>query len=89
ENTGSPRSTTVREIFEAEWKKEDEGILVFRVSASGFLKNMVRNIVGTLKDAGAGKLSEKAFIQILSSCDRTIAGATAPARGLFLHQVFY
>ena len=89
ENTGSPRSTTVREIFEAEWKKEDEGILVFRVSASGFLKNMVRNIVGTLKDAGAGKLSEKAFIRILSSCDRTLAGATAPARGLFLHQVFY
>ncbi len=89
ENTGSPRSSTVRQVFEATWQKDGENILVFRISASGFLKNMVRNIVGTLKDAGAGKLSEQQFCQVLSSCDRTLAGATAPARGLFLHQVIY
>lgn len=89
ENTGSPRSSTIREVFTAAWFREADEILVFRISASGFLKNMVRNIVGTLKDAGAGKMSEEEFIRVLASCDRTLAGATAPARGLFLHRVTY
>ncbi len=89
ENTGSPRSSTVREVFSASWSSEPEDRLVFKISASGFLKNMVRNIVGTLKDAGEGKISPDAFENILASCERPLAGATAPARGLFLHEVSY
>lgn len=91
ENTGSPRSTTVREVFHAAWTRHDTDpdMLVFSISASGFLKNMVRNIVGTLKEAGAGKLSEPEFVRIMKSTDRSLAGATAPARGLFLWQVVY
>lgn len=89
ENTGSPRSSTVREVFDAAWTREDGDMLVFRISASGFLKNMVRNLVGTLKDVGAGKTDAEGFLNVLSSRDRTLAGATAPAKGLFLHQVIY
>ncbi len=63
--------------------------LVFKICASGFLKNMVRNIVGTLVSAGHGKLSVKEFKQILKSKNRTLAGATAPAKGLFLKEVNY
>ena len=89
ENTGSPRSSTVRKIFLAEWAREEEHMLMFRISASGFLKNMVRNIVGTLKDAGTGKIDPEAFKRILDSRDRALAGATAPAAGLFLYRVTY
>ncbi|WDP93102.1 MAG: tRNA pseudouridine(38-40) synthase TruA [Desulfobacter sp.] len=89
ENTGSPRSSTIREVYWASWTAEKEKRLVFSISASGFLKNMVRNIVGTLKDAGAGKITPVEFQDIMSSCQRPLAGATAPARGLFLHKVIY
>lgn len=89
ENTGSPRSSTVREVFRAGWTRREDGMLVFRIQASGFLKNMVRNIVGTLKDAGMGKRTPEEFGQILEGCDRSSAGATAPAKGLFLHRVVY
>lgn len=89
ENTGSPRSSTVREVFFAGWTRDSGEMLIFRISASGFLKNMVRNIVGTLKDAGTGKLTPDEFLAVLESCDRTLAGPTAPAKGLFLHEVVY
>ncbi|WDP86370.1 MAG: tRNA pseudouridine(38-40) synthase TruA [Desulfobacter sp.] len=89
QNTGSPKYSTTREIFKAHWEHQPEDMLVFKISASGFLKNMVRNIVGTLKDAGTGKISSEQFNEILVSSDRSLAGATAPARGLFLHQVIY
>jgi tRNA pseudouridine38-40 synthase len=67
----------------------DDDRLVFRVCANGFLKNMVRNLMGTLVDAGLGKVTPAMFEQILSSKDRSLAGATAPAKGLFLKQVNY
>ncbi len=89
ENTGSPRSSTVRQVFFASWSSEPDDRLVFRISASGFLKNMVRNIMGTLKEAGEGKINPEAFEKILASGERPLAGATAPAKGLFLHQVIY
>ena len=89
ENTGSPRSSTKREIFFAHWVEKENDRLVFCICASGFLKNMVRNLVGTLVDAGMGKIDPDEFKQMLKSCKRPLAGATAPARGLFLHQVTY
>ena len=89
ENTGSPRTSTVREIFRARVDREAGNHVVFKICASGFLKNMVRNLTGTLKDVGTGKMTAKAFGEILAARDRTLAGATAPARGLFLHQVNY
>jgi len=89
ENTGTPKYSTVRTVFSAKWTSEPKDRMVFRISASGFLKNMVRNIVGTLKDAGEGKISPDAFEKIMASGERPLAGATAPARGLFLHEVIY
>ncbi|NWH04553.1 tRNA pseudouridine(38-40) synthase TruA [Desulfobacter latus] len=89
ENTGSPRSSTVRTIFSARWTKKPYDRLEFCICATGFLKNMVRNIVGTLKDAGTGRISPEMFNTILYSGERPLAGATAPAKGLFLHNVNY
>lgn len=89
ENTGSPRTSTVREVFRAQVEEKDAGRLVFEICASGFLKNMVRNIMGTLVDAGRKKTSPSDFESILRAKDRTLAGATAPAKGLCLYRVNY
>ena len=89
ENTGSPRSSTVRQIFFARIQPQTENRLVFKISATGFLKNMVRNLVGTLVDVGLKKISVKDFETILGAGNRNLAGITAPAKGLFLKQVYY
>jgi tRNA pseudouridine38-40 synthase len=63
--------------------------LRFRIIGNHFLYKMVRNIVGTLIYVGRGRLQLDDIQQIIDSHDRTQAGITAPAHGLFLHQVFY
>jgi len=60
-----------------------------RIEADAFLRHMVRNIVGTLVEVGKGRLSPDAVLKILHSCNRKMAGPTAPAKGLFLEKVFY
>lgn len=89
ENTGSPRSSTVRQVFFARVDPLENDRLVFKICATGFLKNMVRNLMGTLVDAGLGKMDAQRFEEILRARDRALTGATAPARGLFLKQVNY
>ncbi len=61
----------------------------FLFIGDGFLRHMVRNLVGTLIEVGTGKISDLEFQEILRSRDRQAAGPTAPARGLFLVQVLY
>lgn len=61
----------------------------FRFTGDGFLRHMVRNLVGTLLLIGRGKMSPAAFRAILQEHDRRLAGPTAPAHGLVLEQVFY
>lgn len=56
---------------------------------TGFLRYMVRNMVGTLIEIGEGKRKSEDIIDILASCDRTKAGKTAPPEGLYLNNVFY
>jgi tRNA pseudouridine38-40 synthase len=68
---------------------EKKNFLHFTVEADGFLKHMVRNIVGTLAEMGRGKLSVQDFERILGARDRRRAGITAPAQGLFLVEVKY
>ncbi len=63
--------------------------VVFRIVGNGFLRFMVRNIVGTLVMAGLSRITHDKFRYILEAKDRTLAGATAPARGLFLMGVNY
>ena len=75
-------------VRSAEWTLERD-LLVFRIGGSGFLHHMVRNIVGTLVEAGRGRLQPADLPRILAARDRRAAGVTAPARGLFLHSVEY
>ncbi|MCC6347119.1 MAG: tRNA pseudouridine(38-40) synthase TruA [Nitrospirales bacterium] len=63
--------------------------LKVRIEGDAFLRHMVRNIVGTLVEAGKGKVGEERMRRILLSRDRKCAGPTAPARGLFLERIFY
>ncbi|HPL64461.1 MAG: tRNA pseudouridine(38-40) synthase TruA [Syntrophales bacterium] len=79
----------VRMIFRAELEKEDRCFINFIVEADGFLRYMVRNIVGTLHQVGAGKITPEEFASILNARDRRRAGPTAPAQGLFLKEVKY
>ena len=89
EGSGSPRSSTIRTVFQAEWRKEADDMLVFEIEADGFLRFMVRNIVGILVSAGLGKMTVQDVKQVLESKDRRNAPATAPAKGLVLTQVTY
>jgi tRNA pseudouridine38-40 synthase len=88
-STGSPTQTTVRRVIRAEWKKGRNGLIRFEIEANGFLKQMVRSIVGTLVEVGKGKIKGEDFQGILDSKDRKKAGPTAPAKGLFLKEVKY
>lgn len=88
EGSGSPRASTVRRIDKAGFTRDGD-MIVFEISANGFLKFMVRNIVGTLVDVGKGKFSPDDFLAILVSRDRRKGGATAPPQGLFLLNVEY
>lgn len=63
--------------------------IIFNVEAKSFLHHQVRNIVGTLKMVGDGSLDPVAVQQILEACDRTKAGPTAPASGLYLNKITY
>jgi tRNA pseudouridine38-40 synthase len=89
ENTGSPRAHTVRHVMAARWARDTGDHLIFEIRADGFLKFMVRNIVGTLVAVGRGKLEPQAVATILAAGDRRRAAATAPPHGLFLVEVSY
>ena len=75
-------------IMEAQWLEQD-GLLVFRIKADRFLRNMVRAIVGTLLEVGKGKMSLDEFQSIIERKDRCSAGESVPAQGLFLQEVAY
>ncbi len=89
EGAGSPRSHTVRSVFRTDIAEQDAGYVIFEIEADGFLKFMVRNIVGTLAETGLGKITPEEFGKILLSKDRKLAAATAPPHGLFLLHVAY
>jgi tRNA pseudouridine38-40 synthase len=96
---GSDIQDTVREIYALNVEKLD-GVMFMGVrlqgnfiritaEANGFLRHMVRNIVGTLVEIGRGKMPPEKMREILESCDRNNAGQTAPANGLFLERIDY
>ncbi len=75
-------------ISRAEWVKTADG-MVFRISADRFLRNMVRAIVGTLLITGRGEMPPERIHDIIQSKDRSNAGTSVPACGLFLMEVIY
>lgn len=78
----------VREVLRVETAKRGDFLSIF-IEATGFLRYMVRNIVGTVVMVGQGKLSKDRFSNILNSKDREQAGPTAPPQGLFLKEILY
>ncbi len=76
-------------ISEAYWKQESNTCFVFTITADRFLRNMVRAIVGTLLEAGRGKLDERGLRRIIEAKNRSVAGDSAPGHALFLHDVTY
>ncbi len=84
---GSKITDSVRTVFDFGAEKQGD-MLLFRVSANGFLYNMVRIMVGTVAEKASGtKLPE--IKEIIDAKDRSLAGITAPAKGLMLNKVFY
>ena len=80
----------VRAVFRAEVAKHDvPGLISIDVAGAGFLRHMVRNIVGTVVNAGKGKHSADHVAEILRARDRSAAGLNAPPHGLFLWRVSY
>ena len=80
--------TFICSVKKAEWKL-DQDSLIFYITADRFLRNMVRAIVGTLLDVGQGRISLVKFREIIESKNRSNAGASVPAKGLFLTNVAY
>lgn len=79
---------TVRTVFEADVRRDGD-LIEFRISADGFLYNMVRIITGTLVDVAYGRISANDIEKITESCNRSLAGTTAPSHGLYLNRVVY
>ena len=80
--------SNVRTIFASVWARDGEE-LVYTVRGSGFLHHMVRNLVGTFLLVGRGTLQVEDVTRILEARNRSAAGATAPAAGLYLVSVEY
>ncbi|MFH1038196.1 MAG: tRNA pseudouridine(38-40) synthase TruA [PVC group bacterium] len=79
---------TIRTLSRLEISEAGD-LIEFELEADGFLYKMARNIVGTLLEAGRGKLVAGDVARIIASGDRTLAGPTAPAQGLYLVRVIY
>jgi tRNA pseudouridine38-40 synthase len=86
--TSNARTTNVRTIFSSTWTRDGEE-LIYTVRGSGFLHHMVRNLIGTFLLVGKGTLSLEDVRRILEARQRTAAGPTAPASGLYLVAVEY
>ena len=73
----------------AQWTQTESHRLRFDITADRFLRNMVRAIVGTLIDIGKGRMAPEAMAEVIASKDRSRAGTSAPACGLYLSRVDY
>ena len=86
--SGSSVKGTTRIVSGLKLTRKDK-IIEFEIRANGFLRHMVRNIVGTLVEVGQGRVRPERFTDILQAGDRNMAGMTAPPQGLFLKEVIY
>lgn len=75
-------------IIHAQWEQQGEDY-VFTIQANRFLRNMVRAVVGTLLEAGRGKLDEAGMRRVIDAKDRAVAGLSVPAHALFLEEIEY
>lgn len=89
QSVGTEVAHTVRRIDQAQWSWRRPGIAQFSITGSGFLKQMVRNIVGTQLLLERKGLPAEKMREIIQAQDRQAAGPPAPPQGLFLMQVYY
>jgi tRNA pseudouridine38-40 synthase len=91
QGAGSDVASSRRTIYGVEWEngRGHDTPLVIRLRGDGFLRHMARNVVGTLVEIGVGRWAPERMMTILASRDRSEAGVTAPAHGLFLVRVEY
>ena len=82
------KESYIRTIYEIDYYLDND-ILTFKFVGNGFLRYMIRNIVGTLINVGEGKINPNQIKEIIESCDRKKAGLKAPACGLYLNNVYY
>ena len=87
-SSGTSSKNSVRTIYKADVKEEGENVII-ELTGNGFLYNMVRIISGTLLEVGLGKIKPEEIKDIIESKDRTRAGKTLPAHGLYLVEVKY
>jgi tRNA pseudouridine38-40 synthase len=83
-----PTPCFIRTIHHSTWRQQED-LLIYRITGSGFLHHMVRNLVGTFVEAAANRISPDTIPEILAARNRSAAGPTAPAAGLFLVEVEY
>ena len=76
------------QVMEAYWQEQGH-LLIFNIKADRFLRNMVRAVVGTLVEVGRGKIPIDEFRHIIEAKDRSAAGLSVPAHGLFLVKIEY
>jgi tRNA pseudouridine38-40 synthase len=86
---GEPGKDTIRDLRLLEVTGLRNGLIRIAAEGTSFLRGMVRILVGTLVDVGAGRIPEQAVREVLLAKDRKAAGRTAPAKGLFLMWVRY
>lgn len=87
---GCTAKTTVRTIFRVGIEQEAvPRLFSLRIAGDGFLRHMVRNVAGTIVDIGRRKLPPDRMRELLGTRNRSLAGPTAPSRGLFLWEVSY
>ena len=89
QTTGSQVQDTVRSIYQSRWSQISPSVYCYKIQGSGFLKQMVRNLVGTFLYLLKEKKPEKTMKNILNCQNRKAAFGTAPGRGLYLKKVFY
>ena len=84
------KKSTIRTIYDIQFEQlTSEELMLITFHGSGFLYNMVRIITGTLIEIGLSKRSPEDIKEALEGLDRSLAGHTAPANGLFLVKVIY
>jgi len=81
--------TNICNLTRAEWREVGNDQIVFEITANRFLRNMVRAVVGTLIEVGQGNLIPEDIKEILEAHDRSSAGISVPAKGLFLSSIKY
>ena len=88
QNTGTKLTSTIRTIFKSSIRKKSPYI-IYEVKGNGFLKQMVRNIVGALVAVGKEILTVEEFRELLTSKNRKLGPPPAPPQGLFLKKIFH